>query len=273
MIETIAHDDVTEWRCSSWSSRLAGYTASAFLTADGVLIDSGIPAVSDEFAALVGRTKVRGAMITHHHEDHAGNSETLAARGIPLWIADATKQYLTAIERVRAYRRYTWHSMAPLRSSVIPFAAPRYAAIATPGHTDDHHAIWDAESRTVFTGDLFLGIGVMIAHHGEDPWAMVASLERVARLSPVRMFDAHRGAVRDPVSALRAKARWIRDTVAQITEGLHRGDSDRTIVQRTMGGESMTGWASAGEYSRRNFVRNVRDGLARGADPAMPSTA
>jgi endoribonuclease LACTB2 len=259
------HDGVTEWQCSSWSSRLAGYRASAFLTDDGVLIDTGIPAVAGEFAAQVARAPITGVMITHHHEDHAGNVELLARQGVPIWMAEATVPLVTEVERVRAYRRCTWHSMAPLRAAVTPFMSDRYVAIPTPGHTDDHHAIWDARTRTIFTGDLFLGVGVLIAHHQEDPWAMLASLERIIALQPARLFDAHRGLVPDPVGALQAKVRWMRRQMATIRDALRLGRSDAAIVKQLMGGESFTGWASGGEYARINFVRNVRDGLARGA--------
>jgi endoribonuclease LACTB2 len=177
---------------------------------------------------------------------------------------------VTDVAPIRAYRRTTWHSMAPLRAAVRPFVSDRYVAIPTPGHTDDHHAIWDASTRTVFTGDLFLGVGVLIAHHDEDPWAMLASLERIVALQPVRMFDAHRGLVPDPVGALTAKVRWMQRQMATIRDAIAAGRSDAAIVRQLMGGESFTGWASGLEYARINFVRNVRDGLARGA--VIPDT-
>jgi glyoxylase-like metal-dependent hydrolase (beta-lactamase superfamily II) len=261
LVELLKHDGVTEWRFSSVLSRATGYTASAFLTDDGVLIDSGIPAARADFQALIERSTIRGAMLTHHHEDHAGNAELLAARGIPLWIAPTTMPRIATIPRIRAYRRFTWFSMPPLRSTVRPFDEPPFVPVPTPGHTPDHHVFWDAATRTVYGGDLFLGVAVRVCHHDEDLHQTIASLERVAELEPERLFDSHRGLVPDAAAALRAKANWTREIIERIAKRISDGESDSQILKREMGGESTTGWASRGEYSRRNFVRSVRRGI------------
>ncbi len=261
MVEILKHEGVTQWRFSSVASRLTGYSASAFLTADGVLIDTGIPATRREFESLLDSAVIRGVMLTHHHEDHAGNAELVARRGIPVWIAAATLPLITTIERIRAYRRYTWTPMPPLRSSVVPFQSEALVAVPAPGHCADHHAIWEPTTRSLFSGDLFLGVAVRIAHHDENPWQLIESLERAAALEPVRMFDAHRGLVPDAAAALRSKAAWTRQLIATITQRISQGETDVQILKSVMGGESLTGFASGGEYSRRNFIRNVRAGL------------
>jgi glyoxylase-like metal-dependent hydrolase (beta-lactamase superfamily II) len=261
VVDVRQHDGVTEWRFSTRLSRATGFTASAYLTDDGVLMDSGIPGASAEFGALLGSTEVAGAMITHHHEDHAGNTALLAARDVPLWVAAATLPYLQTVAPIRAYRRYTWYPMTPLQQTPREFTSARYEAIPTPGHTPDHHVFWDAATRTVFAGDLFLGVAVRVCHHDEDPWQLIASLERVAALNPERLFDGHRGIVIDAASALRAKVAWTRETLARISSRVQHGDSDAAILRRVLGGESVTGRASFGEYSRMNFVRAVRRGL------------
>jgi glyoxylase-like metal-dependent hydrolase (beta-lactamase superfamily II) len=107
VVDVRQHDGVSEWRFSTRISRAAGFTASAYLTEDGVLMDSGIPGAAVEFRDTLVSADVRGAMLTHHHEDHAGNVEVLAERAVPLWIADTTLPFLRAVAPIRAYRRYT----------------------------------------------------------------------------------------------------------------------------------------------------------------------
>ncbi len=264
MIEIIPHDGVTQWRTGSFLSRRFGYTSSLFLTADGVLVDTGIPVVARALSALLDRTPVRGVVLTHHHEDHAGNVELLARRGLPIWMPDATVPLLTTVEPIRAYRRLTWTSMPPLRSAVVPFTLDPLVALPTPGHAPDHHVFWDATTRTLYGGDLFLGVAVRITHHDEDPWASIDSLERAAALEPVRLFCAHRGLVPDAAAALRAKATWTRTLIATVTEHITHGETDARILTSVMGGESFAGWMSGGEYSRRNFIRAVRKRIASG---------
>ena len=258
MVDIVEHDGVTQWRFASLASRLTGYSASAFLTADGVLIDTGIPACAREFAGLLDASSIRGVMITHHHEDHAGNIEMVARRGIPVWVAPLTLPLVTTPEPTGAYRRLTWRAMRPLTSALTPFAPDSLTPIAAPGHCADHHIVWHAASRTLFSADLFLGVAVRIAHHDEDLWFGLTSLDAAAALAPARMFCAHRGFVPDPVSALKAKATWTRELIDSIAAKIRRGEMDAQILQSEMGGESLTGWASAGEYSRRNFIRAVR---------------
>lgn len=261
MIEVTTHDGVTAWRFSSRASRAFGYSSSAFLTADGVLIDTGIPASAGEFAAVLDTVPVRGVIVSHHHEDHAGNVELVAARGLPLWIAPATLPLLQVVAPIGVYRRFTWTSMRPLITAVIPFDPAPLAVIPAPGHAPDHHIVWDPHSRTLFSADLFLGTAVRVAHHDEDPWQLIDSLEQAAALGPERLFCAHRGLITDAAAALRAKATWLRETIDAITTRLRRGDTDSQILRAVLGGESPTGWASAGEYSRRNLVRIVRTRL------------
>lgn len=262
MVEIIEHDGLTQWRFSSLASRLAGYTASAFLTADGILVDTGIPVARGEFERLLDANRMAGVMLTHHHEDHAGNVEQVARRGIPICLAPETERLVRTVEPIRAYRRLTWTSMAPLTSAVLPFDAAPLQLIAAPGHSADHHVVWDPRTRTLFSGDLFLGVQVRIAHHDEDPWTLIESLDTIAALEPARLFCAHRGLVLRPAEALRAKAAWTRELIDTITAHISRGATDLQILRTVMGGDSLTGWASGGEYSRRNFIRAVRSRTA-----------
>lgn len=252
-----------QWRFASRTSRIAGYTASAYVTSGGILVDTGIPACGTEFERLLDATTIRGVVITHHHEDHAGNVERVARRGLPVWLAPDTLPLVTQVERIRAYRRFTWTSMTPLTSPIAPFDPAPLEVITTPGHTVDHHVLWDPRTRTLFSGDLFLGVEVRLAHHDEDPWETVDSVERIAALEPERMFCAHRGSVPTPAKALRAKAAWGRRTIDTVSAHIARGETDAQILTRVMGGESLTGWASGGEYSRRNFIRAVRARVER----------
>jgi glyoxylase-like metal-dependent hydrolase (beta-lactamase superfamily II) len=258
MLEVVRHDGVTQWRTSSAVSRAFAYTASAFLTDDGVLVDSGIPAAERHIMAQVRGAMVHGVVITHHHEDHAGNVAALAAAGVPIWLGDETRARVAQVPRIRAYRRWTWNAMAPLPSDPAPFAPTGYTVMATPGHSSDHHAVWHAATRTLFAGDLYLGVEVRVTHHDEDPYALLDSVRAAAALDPERLFCAHRGLVLNAAARLRDKAEWLTATLTAIEKRVHDGARDDEILRAVLGGESTIGRASFGEYSRRNLVRAVR---------------
>lgn len=259
MLELLQHDDVTQLRMSSFGSRRAGLAVSAYLV-HGVLVDSGFPRARSDFARALESLRPSGAMITHWHEDHAGNVAHLAAHGVPTWLSDETRAILGQAPAIRLYRRVVWGTPPRLARAPEPFSHPALHPIATPGHSPEHHAIWDADTETLFSGDLWLGVRARVMHEDEHPRAIVASLERVRALRPRRMFDAHRGPVTDPVAALDAKIDWMRETIGAIERRVADGWSDRAIVGDVLGGEEWVARASLGEYARKNLVAAVRAG-------------
>lgn len=260
MLRVEQHGDVTRFEMSSTGSRLVGYTASAYLVR-GALVDCGFHAARAHLDAIVERERPVGVFVTHYHEDHAGNIDRLARRGVPIAASAETIARMRAPAPIRLYRRLTWGTAPPLRSDVTAFESDRLRLVAAPGHSPDHHVVWDETDGTLFGGDLFLGVKVRVAHPGEDPRVLVETLRAVAALGPARLFDAHRGHVPDPVPLLLAKAEWTEETIAAIERRIAAGEPDATIVRELFGGESFPGYFSGGDYSRTNFVRAVRRGM------------
>lgn len=267
MLQIEHHGDVTRIVMSSAVTRAVGYTVSAFLVR-GVLIDLGFPTVAREVAAILDRARPAAAIITHHHEDHAGNAALAARRGLPIAASDETLALLTAPAAIHVYRRVIWGTPPAVDVPVTRFESDALRLIATPGHSTDHHVVWDAERETLFAGDLFLGVKVRAAHHAENPRLLARSLRIAAALRPRRMFDAHRGSVADPVGALLAKAEWVDETIAAIESHIAAGWSDRAIARAILGREALAHYASRGQMSRINFVAAVR---ATSADAAAPT--
>lgn len=256
MLRVIDHGDVIQLQLSSVKSRLMRYGVSAYVTR-GVLTDSGFPDVGREVEQWLDTNPVIGAIITHYHEDHAGNVERLARRGIPVQMSPLSEQLARNPGRIGLYRRLCWGSVQPLRATLTPFAHRALELRRAPGHSGDHHVVWDAERRTMFCGDLFIGVKVRIAHHDEDLRLQVRVLREMAALQPLRVFDGHRGLLADPVGELNAKADWIEGTIAHIESLARQGFSARAIRSQVLGPEDATGLLSFGQYSRINFVRSV----------------
>jgi glyoxylase-like metal-dependent hydrolase (beta-lactamase superfamily II) len=228
MIEITRHDDVSRLRMWTMRSAAVGYDVSAYLVR-GVLIDTGFRHVESDLIRALTKLRARGTIVTHCHEDHAGN----------------------------APMHFTWGRPNPLVASLEPLDFSPLQAIATPGHSADHHVVFDPETSTLFSGDLWLGVRVKVVGAHENPYEILTSLERVIALRPRRMFDAHRGLVDNPVVALTAKKQWLESIVGDIERRLDVGDDERAILRSTLGGEEKTAFFSQGEYSRMNLVRAV----------------
>jgi glyoxylase-like metal-dependent hydrolase (beta-lactamase superfamily II) len=256
MIEVIRHEDVLRLRMWTRRSAIAGYDVSAYLVR-GMLVDTGFRHVRGVLEDAVRELQPRGMIVTHWHEDHAGNAPTFASR-YPMWMTPYTEAKLREHEQVKPYRHFIWGRPQALHDPVRPLDITPLQAIATPGHSPDHHVVFDAETGTLFSGDLWLGVKVRVMGQTESVSEILASLDRAIALEPRRMFDAHRGAVDDPVPALRARRDWLRDTAEVIARRLDAGDDEDTIVRSVLGGDETTALISQGEYSRRNLVRAVQ---------------
>jgi glyoxylase-like metal-dependent hydrolase (beta-lactamase superfamily II) len=256
MLALEQYGDVTRLRMSTPVTRALGYEASAYFTR-GVLVDTGFPAAGLDLARWLDSTSPAGVVITHHHEDHAGNLELLARGGMPVAAADSTLRAVREMGSLGLYRRVCWGTPPALRSPVARFDPAGLRLVPTPGHTPDHHVVWDAERETLFSGDLFLSVKLRLAQDTEDMRGIVHSLRTVVALAPKRMFCAHRGLVADPVGTLRAKADWMEELIAEAGRLSAAGMSEAAITRHLLGREGTTIWFSRGKLSKRNLIRSA----------------
>jgi endoribonuclease LACTB2 len=261
---------VQRLRMRNWRGALVGYDVSAYLLGD-VLVDTGFPRGGRALVDAVERLCPRGVLLTHWHEDHAGNAPALAASGIPVAMHAECEALLRERPAIRMYRRAVWGRTERLRVPLTSFDPAPLVLLEAPGHSSDHLTVWDPERRILVSGDLFLGVKVRVAHEGDEaPRALVGSLRRAAALEPRLLLDAHRGPVPDAAAQLRAKAAWNEEMIGRI-EGLAAAGVDAAeIVKRLFGGESLVGRVSGLEYSRRGFVRAV---LREAGGPGVRTSA
>jgi glyoxylase-like metal-dependent hydrolase (beta-lactamase superfamily II) len=233
------------------------------------MIDTGFHRARHVVLDAVRSLGVRGVIVTHWHEDHAGNVAMLADRGMPILMRPDTEATLRERPGIQLYRRVFWGHPPALTTTPAPFDPSGLEGVHTPGHSSDHQIVWDPATRTVFSGDLWLGVRARVLHSTEDPYLLLDSLRRAIALQPVRMFDAHRGLVDRPVAALESKTEWLEATLGEIERRVREGWSDRAIVRRVLGGEEIAAVVSVGDYSRRNLVRAVKRNMSRAAASSM----
>jgi glyoxylase-like metal-dependent hydrolase (beta-lactamase superfamily II) len=264
MIRVERSGDLTALWLSSWRSRLIGYGVHVFLWR-GMLIDTGFPALSHQVRRAIDELRPRGAILTHGHEDHAGNVEAVSDAGLPLWRSPLSPPVMRASESRAAYRRLTWGRMRARPITAEPFDPAPLQPLHTPGHSIDHHIVWDPERETLFSADLFLGVKVRVARPEEDPRALLTSLRRAAALRPRVMWDAHRGRIDDPATALAAKADWLEALIGRVERRIAAGEPDARISRVELGAPGVLDRASFGDLSRVNLVRAIRRTATRAA--------
>ncbi len=227
---------------------------------DGLLVDSGPPNLAREVARLCRELDVRQCVTTHHHEDHTGNHRLIREHFhiTPLAHPLGLARIAAPERRPQLYRRAAWGVPAPVQAKTagewLETAKFRLQVIHTPGHAEDHIALYQPDRQWLFSGDLYLAPKLKYLRADEDIYALLDSLRRVIALEPQVIFCQHRGRVENATAKLRQKL----DSLVELGEriqALHgQGLDEREIARALPGGDLLWRLWTAGHFSKRNFV-------------------
>lgn len=177
----------------------AAHTA-CYLVGEGemVAVDPGSP-FPDQQAALVEVIQERGELVaillTHHHGDHLGGAQALAAAtGAPIWAHAATADALPAMPIARRLAD----------GEVIEVGGRALRAVHTPGHAVGHLCYRDEATAATLAGDMVAGLGtILIDPCGGHMATYLASLERMIALPTGALLPAHGPVIADGPGKLR----------------------------------------------------------------------
>jgi len=206
-------------------------------------------------------------VLTHVHLDHAGGAGTLMQRlpnarlvahprAAPHMIDPARLVAgATAVYGDEEFRRH-YGELVPVPAGRVVVAEDGHAVdlagrplrcIDTPGHARHHLCVWDARSRSWFTGDTFglsyreldSGRGAFILPTSSpvqfEPEAMQASIARMMEQSPQAMYLTHYGRV-EGVARLAAELHEQIDAMVSLAQACDGGpDRHRALVAALSG--------------------------------------
>jgi hydroxyacylglutathione hydrolase len=263
---------------------------------DGIAIDPGSPKMRRSLARHLRRNRVRVEKIlaTHAHEEHVGNLNWLAElTGAPIYVSEMTARFLTPFKKLPWVRAMIIGQPPDLRppfqllGETLDAASGQLQVIATPGHCDDHIALYDPREKLLLAGDAFMGSYFATPNPDVDSRKWLASLERLMELEIEILVEGHGhihtlrtdipdvpGVVirEDPKIAIAQKLdymRWLRE---QIETGLREQLPVRVIEASCFPWGKRSSWESCatdecirllslGHFSRTELVRSfVRPG-------------
>ncbi|HNR91563.1 MAG TPA: MBL fold metallo-hydrolase [Dokdonella sp.] len=240
------------------------FDAAWLIVEDGraAFVDTGINA---SLPRLLGALEAKGLGVeavdwvipTHVHLDHAGGAGQLMRRlpnarlvihprGAPHMI-DPTRLIAgaSAVYGADEVQR-TYGDIAPVPAKrvveapdgfTVDLAGRRLLCLDTPGHARHHLCVWDARSRSFFTGDTFgLSYREFDTANGAfilptttpsqfDPGELRSSIDRLCSYEPEAMLLTHYGRVTG-VPRLAADLRTQIDAMAAIARE-HKSATDR----------------------------------------------
>ncbi|WP_347313503.1 MBL fold metallo-hydrolase [Defluviimonas sp. SAOS-178_SWC] len=248
------------------------------------VIDPG-PADPRHLAALLaalapGETVAR-ILVTHAHLDHSPLARPLAdTTGAPvLAFGDATSGRSELMERLAAAGGLDGGEgvdagFAP--DITLPDGAEiacdgfTLTALHTPGHFGNHLSFQWGDA--VFCGDHVMGwSSSLVSPPDGDMGAYMASLDRLARLAPARLFSGHGNPVGDATDRIAALAAHRRTREAAIRAALAEGPADATTLARRIYAETPPALMPA---AARNVLAHLLDLTERNlASPVDPLSA
>lgn len=230
------------------------------------LVDTGLACESPAMARFARDAGIRRALLTHHHEDHAGNAALLAGRGVEVLASTRTAPLVERALPIRFYQHVLWGAAPPAQATPFPGATTRIGrfegrVVPAPGHCDDQVAFHVPSEGWLFSGDAFIHERVRVFREDEDFAVTVATLERLCALDFDVLLCAHRPRASGGKAALQAKLAWLRGLEAQVRELEGRGAGAREIVARLALGEGRAFFRlTFGDVSSANLVRSILHG-------------
>jgi len=246
------------WYIDNGLLNAPGFGSTYLLRGDALaIVETGTslcaPRVLDGLRRLgVRPAEVRHILLTHIHMDHAGGTGTLLPHmpAATVYIHSRTAKYLVQpADLLRSAER----ALGPLfaaHGTVEPIAADRIVhadqlrldlgrgvvleAIATPGHSPDHLAYYEATSRSLFSGD---SLGIELPRYGYagpvtpppafDLERQRETFRKLLELDAASILFSHWGPGQQPVRAsIERSHQRLEMLVALVREQWQAGDID-----------------------------------------------
>lgn len=209
---------------------------------------------------------IEHVVLTHHHEDHAGNAARIKRRlEVPVLAPEASRAPLAEGFPMEWYRRLIWGKPKPVEARPVPGMLPvgggRFLQpIPTPGHADDMVCYLVPDEGWLFTADLFIAREPRYLRYDENVLPLIASLHRVLEYDFEVVFCGHRGVIENGRQALREKLRYLEALCAVVQRRYESRESINHITKQMLGRNGPLNWFTGGDFSKKHMVRSCLDG-------------
>jgi glyoxylase-like metal-dependent hydrolase (beta-lactamase superfamily II) len=277
--ERLSHADVEGLRVGRFGGKIN--TTCILWRIGDTLIDTGPPSEWRRVLRFAAERPVRRVVVTHHHEDHAGNLARLAAeaagpdgRTVEILAPRESLEPLAEGFPLQLYRRVIWGRPARVRAAPLPRAVELAAGgellpVLLPGHSPDMTCFVEPRRRVLLSADLYVARHQRYLRADESLGGILDSLRRALHLDFDTLLCAHRGVVKDGKARLRQKLEYFEQLCGRAAQLAAGGLEVAGITRRLLGPEDSVSRISLMHYSKRNLIRGCLEaagGAGRGPE-------
>ena len=234
--QTLQHGPVQGYRFGYSPVRLVRPVPVWCYLVDGLLIDTAQRHTQREVLDTFAHQRIGQIVLTHFHEDHAGNAAALRTHHqCPVLAGSLTTERIATGFPLLPYERFWFGRIDPCPGA-LPLPAliktERYTLqpIYTPGHSDDHHVLLEATEGWLFAGDFYIG-NLRLFRRGENIYQMIESTRRMLTYDFDTVFCGHNPVLNDGRRAVERKLRYLETLVERVQAAHGRGLRGQALMR------------------------------------------
>ena len=234
---------------------------------DGLLIDTGQAAMQKEISSATQALDIQQILITHHHEDHTGNTAFLRNQHkVKAYSSEGCATIMKNPPPISLARKLTWgdrpadRELIPIKNS-LETSSYTFDLIPIPGHAPDMIALHEASQGWLFSADLYVNSYIDYMLFDESISQQMESIERALRLDFEVLFCQHKPRLSQGKKHLKAKLEFLKGFSGEVAHFHSQGLSEGEIFKAMKLKENfLAKLFSGGELSKLNMLRSaIRD--------------
>jgi len=234
---------------------------SVFLI-DGLLIDTGPSKSADYLVPVFEEWQMEHVILTHHHEDHTGLAHWLETnKQLDIYMHESGIEICQKKAKLPLYRHLFWGKRKPFHPKSLgnTFFTEHYSweVIHTPGHADDHIALYNREKEWLFGGDLFVNPKPKSMFKFENVPEIIRSLRKVMTYEFDTYICSHAGIIFDGKKAIKKKLDYLISQQQAILFLYNKGLSPKEIRKELFPKKHPMHYLSFYENSPMHFIQSV----------------
>jgi glyoxylase-like metal-dependent hydrolase (beta-lactamase superfamily II) len=227
------------------------------------LIDSGPTNQWRVIRRQLAPLTIKRLLITHHHEDHAGNAARIGAlKNLTPWAPQLGREKIARGYRTPWLQKIIWGSPIPANTRPLPEVLPlagggSIVPVHTPGHARDLTCFFLPKQKYLFSGDMYLSRSLKMLRADEDLGLLMSSLKTLLALDFEVLFCPHNGIVEQGKQALQDKFDNLQRLCLDAADLQRQGMAPAQILIRLLGPEDALARLTRGNISKMNLIRQA----------------